>query len=48
MKQYIVTVKHDNGKTRIKTYARNAKTAKSLVIGFENCPESAVISCERV
>lgn len=40
--QFIVTVKHDNGTVRIKTAARNAETAKQLVMAAEHCPPSAI------
>lgn len=42
--QYIVTVKHDNGTTRIKTAASSPEAAKSNVMRAEGCPENAILN----
>jgi hypothetical protein len=41
---YVVTVKHDNGKARIKVSAMNLDSAKKMVMEAEGCPESAIVS----
>ena len=40
MKQYIVTVKHDNGQKKIRVNAMNEEAAKYLVCMAEGCPET--------
>lgn len=42
--QYNVVVKHDKGKTTIKTSGSSEQAAKEKVMKAENCPESAIIS----
>ncbi len=48
VQQFVVTVKHDKGKVRIKTTASSADAAKSIVCKAEGCPESAIVSVEKV
>ena len=43
MKQFILTIRHDNGKTQISTFADTYYKAVSLVMASEGCPESAII-----
>jgi len=43
MKQFIVTVKHDQGVTRFRVIAANEDAAKLQVMKAEGCPESAII-----
>lgn len=40
----IVTLKHDKGRVKIKTWANSLEAAKSQVLAAENAPESSVIS----
>jgi len=39
---YVIELSHDNGKTYLKTAARNAQTAKTNTMLCESCPESAI------
>ena len=48
MQNFRITVKHDAGRTTIKTSASDEKAARSLVCAAENCPESAITKCVRV
>ncbi len=43
-KSFIVTLKHDKGKVRIKTIASDEADAKQKVCNAEGCPESAIVS----
>ena len=42
MINYIFTIKHDNGTIKIKTSAKDIKSAKNNIMQFENCPLSAL------
>jgi hypothetical protein len=48
MKTFIVTFKHDNGKTKLRITARDERTAKEMVMNSESCPESAIIKVVEV
>jgi hypothetical protein len=43
MKKYILTVKHDNGRIKLSTWAISEKSAKDIVCKAESCPEDAII-----
>lgn len=45
---FVVTMKHDHGKIRIRTVARDAETAAYLVCKAEHAPPSAVVSVKQV
>jgi hypothetical protein len=45
---YVLTLKHDNGKFRIRTAAEDEKMAKQLVMAAENCPECAIVKVHPV
>ena len=45
---YILTVKHDHGKARIKITAQSEQAARGMVMAAERCPESAIIHCRAV
>lgn len=45
MNQYILTLKSDTGKVRIKTAATSSQAAKDIVTKSESCPLSAILSC---
>jgi len=47
MEQFIVTVKHDNGTTKIKTSGSSEDEAKQKVMKAENCPVSAIVNVEK-
>lgn len=42
MKTYTITVKHDNGNYKIKTYAHSVEVAVRDIMSAENCPISAI------
>ncbi len=44
MFEFIFTLKTDSGKFKIKTIATSLKTAKSIIMNSENCPEQAILS----
>lgn len=46
LKNYTLTVKHDNGKKKIKTTASSEAEAKKKIMNYEKCPESAIIDCK--
>ena len=46
MHTYYITVKHDNGKFKVKATATDEAAAKQQVMDFENCPERAIIKIE--
>jgi len=48
MKKYIVTVKHDNGRLRIKVGANSVEDATLLVCRAEGCPECAILSIKLI
>ena len=39
---YVAELSHDNGKSYLKTSARNAEIAKQNIQLVENCPECAI------
>jgi hypothetical protein len=43
---YILTVKHDNGKIKIRTTATSPLIAKNMVMAAENCPACAIQKIE--
>ena len=47
MKQYIVTIQHDKGTTKIRVIAANEEAAKQMVMKAENCPASAITKVRR-
>jgi len=47
MKQFIVTVKNDDGNLKFRVIASNEDEAKKQVCKIENCPESAIIKVRR-
>jgi len=44
MKQYIITLKHDNGKIAIRTAAISKEQAVRQVLNAENAPKCAIVS----
>ena len=46
--EYIITVKHDEGKKKIQTSASSEDVAKKKIMSAEGCPESAIISIKKV
>ena len=44
MAEYVLTVKHDNGTTNIKTTASSEDAAKKKIMAAEGCPETAITS----
>lgn len=42
MNTYTITVKHDNGNYKIKTYAHSVEVAIRDIMEAENCPVSAI------
>jgi hypothetical protein len=44
---YVVTLKHDKGLIKIKTFARNAAQAKENILRSENAPPSSIKSVKR-
>jgi hypothetical protein len=44
IKAYIVTVKHDHGKVRIRTWAQSSAVASQIVRDIERCPERSILS----
>ncbi len=47
MKQFIVTVQHDNGTVKIRVIASDESKARQMVMKAEGCPESAIIRVRR-
>jgi hypothetical protein len=45
--EYIVTVKHDEGKKKIRTSASSEDAAKKKIMSAEGCPESAIVSIKK-
>ena len=45
--EYILTVKHDNGKVKIKTVASSETAARTIVENAEHCPPRAIIKVIR-
>lgn len=43
MKRFRLTLKHDNGKFKIKTVAQDEETAISMVMNAEGCPRTAIV-----
>jgi hypothetical protein len=41
-RKYVLTVKHDEGKAKIRTVARNKAQARKQVCNAENCPVSSI------
>ena len=48
MQNFKITVKHDAGRTTIKTSAHDEKSARAKVCAAEGCPESAIIKVVRI
>jgi hypothetical protein len=48
MKKYRATLKHDNGKVNVITYARSEEDARHKIETFENCPPSAIIKIKEI
>jgi hypothetical protein len=48
MKMYAVKVKHDKGCTTFVTPARNAETARQIVMACEGCPARAIVRVRHV
>jgi hypothetical protein len=46
--RYVVTMQHDNGVVRIETVARDADTARALVIRAEGAPERACLGVKEI
>lgn len=46
MNTYIITLKHDSGKTKLITNADNEAQAVKLVCDAEGCPPHAIIKIE--
>jgi len=44
MRHYILTVKHDNGTMKIKTFASSRQSARHIIMAAEGCPERAIIN----
>lgn len=49
LRQYTVTVKHDNGRIKFITFASSEQHARDNVIAAELCPDSAIVKvrCNR-
>lgn len=45
--EYIVTVKHDEGKTKLRVTASSEDAAKKKIMSAEGCPERAIISIKK-
>ena len=43
VKMYQATIKHDNGKVKIRTAATDKETAIKIICNAEGCPERAII-----
>lgn len=43
---YLLTVKHDRGKIKIRTAAQDEASARHIVETAERCPPSAIIACK--
>jgi len=43
MNTYKITLTSDTGKFTVKTIAQDEATARTMVIKFHNCPESAIL-----
>lgn len=48
MKNYIITLQHDNGTIKIQTNGSNGLEAMHKVIQAEGCPVSAVINIKPI
>ena len=48
MKNYIITVKHDDGTIKIKTAAISKVHAIMLVSAAENCPIDAIVTIKEI
>lgn len=48
MKTYIMTLKHDTGKTKVKVTASNLETAINMVVLAENCPRRAIVKTQQI
>ncbi len=42
---YVLTVKHDHGRARIRVTAQSEQAARGMVMAAEHCPESAIACC---
>lgn len=47
MKQFIITLRHDKGKIKLKTAASSEDAAIQNVLNFEGCPRRAVINIKQ-
>ncbi|HSA34162.1 MAG TPA: hypothetical protein P5077_10585 [bacterium] len=47
MKRCIFTLKHDRGRFRLATVARDLQAAIRIICAAENCPESAIIAIKK-
>lgn len=46
---YIVTLKHDRGRTRLKVVSLNGEQgAKEQIMAAEGCPESAIVKMKKI
>lgn len=43
VKTYQVTVKHDNGKVKIRTAATDKDAARNIICSAEGCPDTAIL-----
>jgi len=43
MRYYTLTVKHDNGKVKLKTAATSEQAARKIIQNNEGCPDCAII-----
>jgi len=49
LETFIVTVKHDAGKTRFRVVSSNGeKGAREQVIAAERCPERAIVKIKKI
>lgn len=47
MTDFVVGMRHDNGRTNVSTASNTARGAVSLVLGFERAPLRSVVSVKR-
>ena len=48
MNEYRLTLTHDNGKIKIRTWATDEESAINNVMKAENCPRCAIIKVKQI
>jgi len=48
MKHFTLTLKHDQGKCKLRVTATSEKTARLMVRAAERCPDGAIIAVKEI